>query len=94
MMQPMARRTEGDEVVQIVPAAGGPRFDVMNLQKSAISTAGRPTTKAVAAEDFDSSGWGNGGCVGLAGAFDAGVAFCALGVGLGNFDFTPAGLNG
>ena len=49
----------------------------MNLQESAVATAGRLASESVAAQDFVRRAGGNCGRVGPAGAFDAGVAFGA-----------------
>jgi len=94
MMQPVAPRTEGDQVLQFICAALRSWFDVMNLQEPAVPTTGRPASEAIAAQGFDSPGWGNGGGIGLAGVFDPCVALGTLGVGFRYFDFSPAGLYG
>jgi len=66
----------------------------MNLKKPAVSTTWCLAAKAVATKDFSSAGRWDGGRIGLAGEFDAGVAFGPLGIGLRDFHFPAAGLYG
>ena len=88
VVQPVAGRTEGGQVVGLVGPTIGAGVSVVHLEESSSPASGSLATVLVTGEDLPANARGNGGFVATTPGADGGIAFQAFGIGPAQLAFS------